>query len=208
MAKSKILKELANNEIDLEVALSRLMIIASDINNNELCEWAENELNGYSSTEKVPPYRVLGIGSITYSGINGRMQMTNQPLPVTAFTPKERELITETRITQSISSLQKFAAPGSKEKVGRDLTFLAESFYQHQGVKCFSISMQYSHADFVGVLSRIRTKLLSVFLQLDKEFGNLNELDINISEIGASKLENIKENLRSIIYSNNKTEVL
>ena len=42
-----MIKQLANNEIDLEVALSRLMIIASDINNEELYKWAESELNGY-----------------------------------------------------------------------------------------------------------------------------------------------------------------
>ena len=47
MAKSKIIKELANNDISLEVALNRLMIIASDIENEELSQWAERELNGY-----------------------------------------------------------------------------------------------------------------------------------------------------------------
>lgn len=36
MAKSKVIKELASNEISLEVALNRLLIIASDIENDEL----------------------------------------------------------------------------------------------------------------------------------------------------------------------------
>ena len=36
MAKSKIIKELANNQISMEVALQRLMIIASDLGNEEL----------------------------------------------------------------------------------------------------------------------------------------------------------------------------
>ncbi len=50
MAKSRIIKELANNEISLEVAFNRLLIIASDIENEELINWATNELNGYSSS--------------------------------------------------------------------------------------------------------------------------------------------------------------
>ena len=44
MAKSKVIKELASNEISLEVALNRLLIIASDIENDELAQWVENEL--------------------------------------------------------------------------------------------------------------------------------------------------------------------
>lgn len=36
MAKSTIIKELANNQISMEVALQRLMIIASDLENEEL----------------------------------------------------------------------------------------------------------------------------------------------------------------------------
>lgn len=44
MAKSKIIKDLANNQISIEVALQRLMIIASDLDNEELLAWAEAEL--------------------------------------------------------------------------------------------------------------------------------------------------------------------
>ncbi len=38
MAKSKIIKELANKEISIEVELNRLLIIASDIDNKELIQ--------------------------------------------------------------------------------------------------------------------------------------------------------------------------
>lgn len=39
MPKSTVIKELANNAISLEVALNRLMLIASDISNEELKQW-------------------------------------------------------------------------------------------------------------------------------------------------------------------------
>ena len=52
MAKSKIIKELANKEISLEVAFNRLLIIASDIGNTDLIDWATNELNGYPNGSK------------------------------------------------------------------------------------------------------------------------------------------------------------
>ena len=59
MAKSKILKELASNQTSLDVVLSRLIIIASDIEDIKLQEWALNELNGYSKNENVPEYMTL-----------------------------------------------------------------------------------------------------------------------------------------------------
>ena len=40
MAKSKLIKELANGKVDLTTAFNRLLIIANDIDNVELSEWA------------------------------------------------------------------------------------------------------------------------------------------------------------------------
>ncbi len=74
MAKSKIIKELANKEISLEVAFNRLLIIASDIENEELINWATNELNGYPDDSQIPTYRKSGLGQIIYSGINGNFK--------------------------------------------------------------------------------------------------------------------------------------
>jgi hypothetical protein len=59
-----------------------LLIIASDINNKELAQWAEKELNGYSSKDVIPHYRVVKNTMFRYSGINGRMQVKNAPLPL------------------------------------------------------------------------------------------------------------------------------
>lgn len=69
MAKSKILKELANNEITIDVALSRLLIISRDIDNSELLLWANNELTGYKRKEELPEYRKVRSNLFTYSGI-------------------------------------------------------------------------------------------------------------------------------------------
>lgn len=208
MAKSKILKQLANNEIDIVVTLSRLMIISNDIGNDDLYEWSKNELNGYNLSDKIPSYRLLDVGQITYSGIKGMIQLKHNPIPITAFSPEERSLIANTTITQSVNAIQKLADPTNKEKVGRDLTFLAESFYKRQGIQCYSIYMNYGYSDFENILGQIRTKLLSVFIKLDKEFGCLDDLDVDVSLIESNRLENIKETLNATIYSDDKAEFL
>lgn len=208
MAKSTILKELVNNEIDLEIAISRLMVIASDINNESIYKWAENELKGYKNNDDLPPYRKLGFGYITYSGINGRMKMTNQPMPLTVFSPEERELIDETPICQSVKALQKLAQQKEGQDLSVDLTYLAEVVFERLNIRCTSIKMRYSYTDFIDLLSNIRTKLISMFIKLDKEFGCLDNLDIDISKIDSEILSDINTNLHEIVYMDNRAEVL
>ena len=72
MAKSKILKELVNEEISLNIALKRLIVLAADINDNDLKEWAEKEINGYNADDEVPEYRKL---CSHYGVLHGRSKM-------------------------------------------------------------------------------------------------------------------------------------
>lgn len=119
MAKSKIIKELANKEVSLEVAFNRLLIIASDLNNDDLVNWATNELNGYSKDSKIPKYREGKMGHIVYSGINGRIQVNNQPLPLSIF---DKELLDYIRINyfdQDIATIEQFAF-GDNGNIGLD----------------------------------------------------------------------------------------
>ena len=85
MAKSTIIKELANNQISMEVALQRLMIIASDLENEELSAWAEAELHGYSQSDTLPEYRNIRSIHFLYSGINGSFKVTNCPFTFTSI---------------------------------------------------------------------------------------------------------------------------
>ena len=68
MAKSKILKELVNEEISLNIALKRLIVLAADMNDNDLKEWAEKEINGYNTDDEVPEYRKICSHSFYYNG--------------------------------------------------------------------------------------------------------------------------------------------
>lgn len=85
MAKSKIIKELANNQISMEVALQRLMIIASDLGNEELLTWTETELQGYSPSDTLPEYRNIHSTYFVYSGINGGSKLRTVRLPSQTF---------------------------------------------------------------------------------------------------------------------------
>lgn len=203
MAKSKIIKELANKEISLEVAFNRLLIIASDIGNTDLIDWATNELNGYSNDSKIPKYREGKMGHIVYSGINGHLQVRNQPLPLSVFDKEILDYIKVNYFDQDIATIGRFAF-GNNGEIGLDLTELAGNAYKNSSIQCISISMKFPKEMFLGILSVIRTKLLKIFIELEKNFGCLDNLDIDTN---GRKLKEINNKLNIIIYEDNSVTI-
>lgn len=203
MAKSKIIKELANKEVSLEVAFNRLLIIASDLNNNDLINWATNELNGYSKDSKIPKYREGKMGHIVYSGINGRMQVNNQPLPLSIFDKELLDYIKVNYFDQDIATIEQFAF-GDNGNIGLDLTDLAGIVHKKTSILCLKITMQFPKEIFIGLLSTIRTKLIKVFIELDKEFGCLDDLDVDTN---TKDLKEINNKLNIIIFEDNSVTI-
>lgn len=47
MAKSKIIKDLANGEVDTITALKRAKVLVSDLENDGILRWLDYEISGY-----------------------------------------------------------------------------------------------------------------------------------------------------------------
>ncbi len=203
MAKSKILKELVNNQISLEIALSRLLIIANDIEDEELAKWAENELNGYLKDSKIPCYRTIRSFNLLYSGINGRFQITNKPLSIAIFDKKTIDKISINDFSDGIQSLQTFsdAEDGS---VSIDLTYLAGIVEKNTGIQCINIRLVFAKSVFQKILGEVRTKLIKIFIELDKKFGCLDDLDISKLDGDIGK---VKDTIYYIIYQDNSVKI-
>lgn len=71
MPKSQIIIDLVEDAVPLEKSLTRLMVLAKDVKNKKLEEWAQNELNGYKNISDLPGYRRSHSSLFKYSGING-----------------------------------------------------------------------------------------------------------------------------------------
>lgn len=206
MAKSKVIKELANNEITLEVALNRLMIISADIENEELSNWAEKELNGYSSDDIISEYRVVKHTQIIYSGFNGRYQVKRIPLPL-------REILGEkpdtffVNIFDGINSIENYVKGTKEGEFMRDLTYYAGEVDRKTGIKCYSISQIVPSNAFEDILNVVKTTLLKIFIKLDKSYGNLDDLDIDISNKTSEEVEKVNTIINQYIYTDNSITI-
>lgn len=206
MAKSKIIKELANNSISLDTAMSRLMVIAADIGNDDLLQWVENELSGYKESSKVPNYRRINGLPIVYSGINGRFQMTNQPLILEGILDKEHlESLNEYIITEDIRTIEGFSR--SDDKAAVDLSFLQGIVYERTGIRCTSIKMLIPNNYFSKVISDVKTKILRVLIMLDKELGNLDSLDIDDSSLSEEDRIAFNQTVNNFIFNDNSVTI-
>ena len=64
--------------------------------------------------------------------------------------------------------------------------------------------MKFPKEMFLGILSAIRTKLLKIFIELDKDFGCLDNLDIDTN---GRELKEINNKLSIIIYEDNSITI-
>ncbi|MDD4402842.1 MAG: hypothetical protein PHI24_13585 [Desulfitobacteriaceae bacterium] len=200
MAKSSIIRDLASGDTSVEVALNRLYVIAHDLENQSLISWIEKELNGYKKDDSLPDYRIIKGLFIRGSGINGAYKVTNQPIPITYFPEEFRDEIVTTKIYDGIKAFDKYIT--EKQSFGRDLTFSAGYIAQTTGIQYVSIEGIINKSEIINILSTVKTKVLKSLISLEKEFGNLDGLDINTNEIPSTKLELINEQVTSIVFDN------
>lgn len=204
MAKSKIIKELASNEISLEVALNRLLIIASDIKNDELAQWVENELNGYSDSAELPEYRVIDNTHFVYSGINGQFKMENESLPLPEILGVDKGTYSFD-ILDGVNSLTTLMT--GKCEYWRDLMSVAEIVQIKTGIYCTSIKQLVPQNAIKNLISTIKSKLLKVLIKLDKEYGCLDELDIDITGKDPKEVHKINAMIINCIFEDRSIKI-
>lgn len=198
MTKSQLIKDVATNKIDLEESLQRLLIITSELDNEMISEWIISELNGYGQDDIIPNYRKRISYRIVYSGINGKLKMTNQTLPLHYFSKEVRDDIDEITVKESIKVIENIAKNG--EKIGFDLTALASDVFENTGIQCYKIFQEYSNISFEQLLSNVKTRLILFLLDLEKQFGNLDNLDIETEKITSDKKEEVTKRFAQLFY--------
>lgn len=207
MAKSKIIKELANNQISMEVALQRLMIIASDLGNEELLTWTETELQGYSPSDTLPEYRNIRSTYFVYSGINGGFKVTNCPFTFTNILEEKLSDIYNVPIMDSFSSLQNFIDSPGKQFYRRDFSMLNGYVLQRTGIQCTSIYQTVPLNFLQKIVSQIKTILMKIFLKLDKEYGGLDDLDVDTTAKTPDEVDAINKVINNYIFIDNSVNV-
>ncbi len=201
MAKSNIIKQLANDEISIAVAFNRLLIIASDIGNEELVKWVKYELNGYPDDVNIPEYRECKCDCFTYTGIIGNLKIENAPIILQdIFAENDYATLIKIKVKNGISSMP-------QEDMYKDCTHLARLVYDKRKIQCFSIRQPIPHHLYKNICGQIKTILIEIMLKLEKEYGNLDSLDIDTSSKSKEEKESINNTIINYIYNDNSVTI-
>ena len=90
----------------------------------------------------------------------------------------------------------------------RDLTYLSGEVQKRSGgIQCVSIEQIIDSTEFLNVLSAIKTRLIMTFQKLEQEYGNLDDLDIDINEKSEQEIKQINVVIEKLIYENNSVSI-
>lgn len=210
MAKSRIIKELASRQVDISTVLLRTKVLLNDIGDQSLIDWINCELSGYPESDELPDYRVYqGIlkGTFLLKYRNGRYeQHTNVSIPLFQMPEDQKEKLLSVYFYDGVDALKEMYSYSESDNPLLEKPIPADSFpyiEKHSGysnMRILKASVLIDSTLALRVLSIIENKLLETLLLLEKEFGCLDELDIDTSSVNSYDKERIAEQINLIIF--------
>ena len=197
--RSKIIIDLINNSINVQQALEILDLLLENIKDKKIKKWLSNEINGYDKDDEVPNYRIVSI-NLMGSYIIGGYKFTHQPLPLD---PKYINEFSSIKIRDGIYRIEQLSI-AEKENESHHLSH-AMNVLLAQEISCINGEIVNSYTDlsmyaYTNIIGAIKSKLLNIFKELEKQYGNLDEYYIDFED--KKKEEKVLKSLITIIYDN------
>ena len=216
MAKSKIILDLANSSVDTMTALKRAKVLLLELGNDKLLEWVNCEIAGYPSDAELPEYRVVQgnlMGSYFKGSMANHMKWNNVSLPLGKMPDEIRDRILNVSFHEGVDALKKLLESTDDEERQLGATLPAEFFpiiakcNNDPYMNIISARVVIGSQFVQNIFSVIENKLLDIFMILEKEFGNLDSLDIDVSGKSEEELHKISERMVVVIYNDNRVTV-
>jgi len=183
MPKSKIIIDIVEKNIKLSDALYRVILIATELGNKDLLDWAKSEVNGYNNVTEVPDYRIKSSSTFHYTGINGPLQINQATLDTNFLSDETLKEISKLVFFEDINSIEE-KVMSSDDVYGRDVSFLAREIYSNSnngfsGIQCTSVSQVVGKQHFASIYNAVKTKLIEILTVIENEVGNLDKKDVS-----------------------------
>ena len=201
MAKSTIIKELANSSIDTATALKRLKVLLSNFDRPELMSWVNNELTGYNDTNEVPPYR-KSTGQLKGSFIIGNssqmMKYTNTPLPLVGLSEEARAAVEDVNFVEGITAIRDMIGQSINKPIPPETYGYIKRGTNITSILSARVDIRQSAPQ--EIISAVENRVLDTLFLLEKEFGNLDDLDIDCTSKSKEELDAVSQKIINIIF--------
>jgi hypothetical protein len=198
-----ILDDLVNDALDEKKSLAQLLrrclVLANQLRNEQLKTWANQELEGYSSSKGLPDYRVVPASAVgDFSGFGGS-RIRDYPIPPSVLESEHRWRATKVSLMQSVSAYEA-AIRDCKGAVYFEWPGDMVLYYQARLLPDYylvSAKQQIPSSTLVEVLNAVRTRTLNLTL------GIQNELAGSSGDIGSIPQPNVQKIVFHNIYGGN-----
>lgn len=216
MAKSKIIKDLANSEVNTITALKRAKVLVSTLNNTEISRWLDYEISGYPEDATIPSYRkVQGnlIGSYFKGSMASHMTWTNVSLPLGKMPDEAREALLSVVFQEGVESLRTLAEKSQATGTEISKTIPADFYpaiakYNNDPFMIItSARVIFGEHIISNIFSVVENKLLDILMILEKEFGCLDDLDIDTTTKSEEEIEAINDRILVVVFNDNSVTI-
>lgn len=173
----QIQNEAVDTSADLGAVLRRCKILAARLRSKPLEDWLQWESDGYPENVAVPRYRTWNLEVKGHFSGPFQSGLRNAPVARASIPEDLRETVTVFQCRQSVSSLERTLAEGSKGPLNVPLGDLAivlgMNVYQH--MNCLQVWGEFSRGCLVEALNCVRNRVLDFALAIEKEYPNAGE---------------------------------
>jgi hypothetical protein len=158
----------------LSVLLRKCLLLAHELKDERLKSWANQELNGYSSKDNIPEYRVVYAGAHgNFSGAFGS-SLQDWPIPPVALEEKHREFAEKVYLAQAVSAYEDVVAQESGRIVfewpGNMVVYYQGKFFDRR-YALISAWQEVPKSCLVELLDTIRNRTLNMALEIKEQLG-------------------------------------
>lgn len=216
MARSQIIKDLANGTVDTITALKRTKVLLSELGNDELLKWIDYEIQGYPFDATLPDYRIKSgnlVGSYFRGSMAAHMTLKNVSLPLGKMPDKIKEKLLKVELFDGVDALKRLAETSTDSSndlakvVPADFFPAIANYNEDPFMMITSARVVIGSQCIQSVFSVIENKLLDTLLLLEKEFGNLDELDLDISGKSQEELAHITQKIVLLVYNDQSIHI-
>ena len=193
-----LLRDIQDSAVDSQVPLTSLLrkckILAVRLGSDEFKKWIDAELNGYSSKDAVPQYRVLRVNSKGHFSGPFQSSMRNADIPLSCIPEKFRENLRTSYLMESIAALESLVENTNgglaQEPWNPDLVaYVGQNIYE--GMNCVQAWKVIPINSVVSAIDSVRTRILNFVLEIETENPDAGEASVNSNPVPKDKVMQI-----------------
>lgn len=168
----KIQESIVDSNRNINDILRLCKILANNLKNVDFNKWINGELNGFSSKENLPEYRIIPcLLQGDFVGYFGR-QINNAPIPLMCLPESIREDFRNVYFTNSIAEINNLADNSNSGSIHLGIPpdfniLIGNNVYQD--MQCISSRRIVSTSALIAVIDKIKTIILDFILAIQNE---------------------------------------